>query len=117
MDLPSFIDVKRVAEIGLLVLMIIQYFKAMIPVKFIPLASVLVGIGISFGYTAQLPFSQWTPYGVFVTVINGAVGAFGSDTAYSFLSGSKGGSLTLPSKSQMVGTTPPATPPTTGGAK
>ena len=101
MNLPSFIDLQRVAEIGLLVIMIIQYFKTAIPEKLIPVVSVLLGIAISFGYNAQIPFSDWTPYLIFVTVINGAVAAFGSDTAYSFLSGTNSKPLSLPSKAQL----------------
>jgi len=102
MNLPSFIDLTRVAEIGFLVLMIIQYFKVGIPEKWIPMVSVLLGIVISFGYLAQVPLQQWTPYIIFVTIINGAVAAFGSDTAYSFLSSSKTKPLSLPSKADLI---------------
>jgi hypothetical protein len=111
--LPSFIDVKKVAEIGLLVIMIIQYFKAAIPEKIIPVVSVFLGIGISFGYTANIPIGDWTPYQIFVTIINGAVGAFASDTAYSFLSSGKSPAFTLPDRASLIADKPPAT--TTGG--
>jgi hypothetical protein len=103
MTLPSFIDMARVVEIGALVLIIMQYFKAGIPEKLIPVISILVGIAVSFAYNANIPFDQWTPNMIFVTILTGAIAAFGADTGYSFFSNSRSQAFTLPSKAQLNG--------------
>jgi hypothetical protein len=105
MNLPSFVDMAKVAEIGVLVLMIIQYFKRGIPETWIPIVSVLVGILISFGYLSNTVIADWTPYMIFVTIVNGVAGAIGADTAYSFVSNTKSPTATLPSKAQIEGGT------------
>ena len=116
MNLPSFMDMAKVAEIGVLVLIVIQYFKSAIPEKLIPVISVLLGIALSFGYICNIPFSEWTPYLVFVTILTGVAGAIGADTAYSFVSGTKSTPISLPSRAQLNGGTKPVqtiTPPPT----
>jgi len=101
----------RVAEIGMLVLMIIQYLKAGIPEKLIPVASLILGVAISFGYLTNTSVSEWTGYIVFVTILNGVIGAVSADTAYSFVSGTKSPSISLPSKAQLNGAVTNAVPP------
>lgn len=101
MNLPSFVDLARVAEIGMMVLLIIQYFKKGIPETWIPAVSVLLGIALSFGYLSNTVIADWTPYLIFTTIVNGAVGAMGADTAYTFVSNTKSPVATLPSKAQL----------------
>ena len=109
MNLPSFVDLARVAEIGVLVLIITQYLKKGIPETWIPIVSVLIGILLSFGYLSNTVVSEWTPYLIFCTIVNGIIGAIGADGTYTFVSNAKGSpTFTLPSKAQLTtsGTNP-----------
>src|SRR5512139_1395274 len=95
MDWASLFDLPKLATIGTLTMIIIQYIKEAIPEKFITTATVLVGIGISF-------FVEYKALGstdVVTTIVNGVMGAMGADSGYQFLSGGKSLPFTLPSKS------------------
>ncbi len=99
MNLPSIIDVGICAQIGALVLAVVQYIKSAIPEKLIPVLSMLIGIGVSFMF-----FYKPDAAVDFVVVIsNGIVGAILADTGYSFLSTGKSPTFTLPKKTQRNG--------------
>ena len=100
MNLPSIIDAAICAQIGVLVLMIVQYIKASIPEKLIPVASVLVGIGISFLFFYKAPVEQMD---FLIIIANGVLGAIMADTGYTFLSTGKSPTFTLPNKGQLNG--------------
>lgn len=99
MNLPSIIDVAVVAQIGVLVLAVIQYVKASIPEKLIPVASILAGIGLSFLFF----YKPGVPIDFVIVLANGVIGAITADTGYSFLSTGKSATFTLPSKTQLNG--------------
>ena len=95
MELPEYFDVKRIAEIGVLVVILVQYFKAAMPEKAIPYIAVVIGIAMSFVteyYVAAVTVNYLR------VVVNGMLGAIMADTAYQFLSGKKSPPLSLPSK-------------------
>lgn len=103
MNLPSIIDVSICAQIGVLVLMVIQYVKASIPDKIIPVASILAGIGLSFLFF----YKPGVAINFVVVIANGVLGSIMADTGYSFISTGTSPTFTLPSKTQLNGTKVP----------
>lgn len=103
MNLPSIIDVSICAQIGVLVLMVVQYVKASIPEKLIPVASILAGIGLSFLFF----YKPGTSINFVIVIANGVLGSIMADTGYSFISTGNSPTFTLPSKSQLNGTKVP----------
>jgi hypothetical protein len=95
MNLPSIIDVGTIMAMGGLILMITQYVKGAVPEKLIPVASILIGIGVAFLY-------YWNPQTYDVdwvkVVANGILAAIAADTGYNFMSGSQSPPLSLSSK-------------------
>lgn len=99
MNLPSIIDISIISQIGALILVVIQYVKASIPEKLIPVASILVGIGLSFLFF----YKPGVPIAFVAVIANGVIGAIMADTGYSFISTGKSETFTLPSKTQLNG--------------
>jgi hypothetical protein len=101
-ELPGWLDAPKIAGLAVLTLMFVQYFKAQIPDKWIKVCAVLMGITLSILceiYIGATPsMLNWVK-----AIVNGAVAAVISDTAYKFLSNSKSPSFTLPSKVQETG--------------
>ncbi len=98
MNLPDFLDVGKIAQMAALVLMIVQYIKPAIPEKLIPVASMLVGIGISFLFAYNV---SPTGFNYVMIITYGVFSAIAADTGYSFLSSSKSSIFSLPSKAQI----------------
>ena len=95
MNLPSIIDITSIASIGMLVLVVMQYIKEPIPVKLVPVCSVLVGIGVAFLYFYKPGGGQLD---LVMIIANGVLGAVFADTGYNFLSASQSPPLSLSSK-------------------
>lgn len=98
MDLSSFFDLAKLASVGALTLIIIQYIKEPIPEKLIKWVTLLVGILVSF----FIEYKVGGALDVVVIVANGIVGAMGADGGYQFLSGTKSPAFSLPSQTQLV---------------
>jgi hypothetical protein len=84
MELMNLLDPLALAAISPLALMITQYIKDKIPDKTVPYANIAAGLLAAFLYYYKpgvVPdFNQ-----VVMMVINGAIGAGGSDLVYDFL--------------------------------
>ena len=97
MVVPEWMSLERVGMIAALTLILVQYVKAAIPEKLIPVASLLIAILVAFLFDqAEInPYVRMVLYGVFATA--------GADTTYGFLNNSRSPTFTLPSKGQMTG--------------
>jgi hypothetical protein len=96
MDLPSWLDLPKIAGLSVLTLAVVQYFKVGIPDKLIRYFSVLVGIALSFACELYIG-AVLNPI---KAAVNGLIATVTADTAYKFLSNSKSQSFSLPSKAQ-----------------
>jgi len=96
MTIPSWVDAEKLALISAATLMFIQYVKASIPEKLIPVASLL----IAFGIAMLLEFAEINVYAqlIFYALLATA----GADFSYQFLSSSSSKPFTLPSKTQLT---------------
>ena len=89
-------DVSRIAEIGALVIVIVQYIKKPIREDVVPFVSIGIGILISF----LLEYYGGT-IDILAGIVNGVLGAVGADTGYGFLSNTKSPQFTLASTRQL----------------
>jgi hypothetical protein len=96
MNLPSFLDISKIAQIGALVLVVVQYIKKPIPDKYIPYVSIAIGILISLLFEYR-----GAKFDIVNGIVNGVLGAIGADTSYGLLSNSKSPTFTLPSRAQL----------------
>jgi len=97
MELPTWLDVPKIAGLTVLVLAFVQYFKTSIPEKYIRYFAIVVGIIL--GILCELYIGAkviWVK-----AILNGAIAAILADTTYGFLSKAAGGSFVLPSKSDL----------------
>lgn len=95
-NLPNFIDLSKLAQIGALVLVVVQYIKKPIPDKYIPYVSIAIGILISFVFEYN-----GGKIDIVTGIVNGVLGAVGADTSYGFLNNTKSPAFTLPSRAQL----------------
>lgn len=99
--LPEWLDLARIAGIGVLVLVVVQYIKTYIPDKWIKLVAVIIGVLLSFAavyYMGSKGPIVWNIGFVIRVILDGVLSAMLGDTAYQFLSKKGGGSGILPSK-------------------
>ena len=96
MTLPAWVDPAKLALISATTLMLIQYVKASIPEKLIPVASLVVALGLAvlLQFAEVNVYAQLGFYALFATA--------GADFTYQFLSNSASKAFSLPSKSDMV---------------
>jgi hypothetical protein len=98
MDLPSWLDLPKIAGLSVLSLAVVQYFKTGIPDRFIRYFAVLTGITLSFA----CEFYIGAVLNPVKAAVNGLIATVTADTAYKFLSNSKSPSFSLPSKEQEI---------------
>ncbi|MGD0662851.1 MAG: hypothetical protein ABSD38_32770 [Syntrophorhabdales bacterium] len=92
----EFLDASKIAQIGALVLVVVQYVKVAIPEKVTPFVSIALGILISFLFQYYAG-----KFDIVIGIVNGVLGAVGADTGYGFLSNSKSPQFTLASTDQL----------------
>ena len=98
--IPTWLEIGKITELAVLVLVVMQYLKTGIPEKLIKPATLVVGVLIAIlGYLYAAQAVPW-----FKAVFNGVLAGIFSDTAYGFLS-RKGGTLVLPSRADIKGPT------------
>ncbi len=97
-NLPDFLDLSRIAQIGSLLIVVVQYIKKFIPDKYIPYVSMAIGILISFLFEYK-----GEKIDIVTGIVNGVLGAVGADTGYLFLSRTKSPQFTLPSRAELGG--------------
>lgn len=96
MSLPDWLDLGKIGQLGIIIMMIVQYIKAQIPDKYIKYVAIGIGILVSIlcecyiGGIANIPWIK--------AIVNGILAAILADTGYQFLSSKGGGNFTLPSK-------------------
>ena len=97
MNLPSWINGETLGMIAYMTFALVQYLKAGIPEKFIPVASLAVAIGLAalFQFAELNIYVRFVLYGIFATAT--------ADLAYQFVSTTKSPAFTLPSKAQLNG--------------
>jgi len=100
MELPKWVNVQTLALIAYMTLALVQYLKAMIPGKLIPVASLFIAIALAalFEFAELNIYVRFVLYGVFATAT--------ADLVYQFLGTSKSPPFSLPSKAQLNGKPP-----------
>jgi hypothetical protein len=99
MGLPDWLDMTKIGGLAVLTLVVIQYLKGSIPVKFIKPATLLVGIVLAYlGERYVGSAVVWVKI-----IVNGLLAGIMSDVGYGLLSNKGGsGTFTLPSKDQLT---------------
>lgn len=97
----DILDSSKIAQIGALVLVVVQFIKKYIsdkyiPDKYIPVVSIVIGILIAFLFEYKEG-----KFDIVSGIVNGALGAIGADTSYGFLSKTKSPAFTLSSRTEL----------------
>lgn len=96
MELPKWVNIQTLVLISYMTLAVIQYVKLAIPDKLIPVASLLVAIGLAilFEFAEVNVYMKLILYGIFATA--------SADIIYQFLGTGTSPKFSLPSKTQLA---------------